>query len=796
MSSLDGATSMQWSDIRTPISRLAISIAAVAAVVVALSIFHVPQDRLLSAALNLFLVVVLVASIRWGAGYTIFLSFLCAIAFSGLLASMGHFRPWDGRVWTLLGACAVTGLIASRLSDRLRHAVSVADQRRAEAIAGHQRFMDLVNSVEGIVWEADAETLVFSFVSDQAERVLGYPTKRWLNEATFWKDRVHPEDRDYAEQLRLQILTQQRNNEFEYRMIAADGRAVWMRNLVTVVRENGRATRLRGVMIDVTKRKQDQSALLEQANLLSLAHEAILVRDKNRVIRFWNRGAELLYGWTAEQAIGSVPHALLKTVFPASLEQIEAEVSRTGRWEGELTETKKDGTPLVIASRWASQRDERGALVAIHITNNDISERRWAEERLHVAMSERVRLAAFRERIRVALAHEGNLGEVLQSCAEAILGHFDAAFARIWTTNNDQQMLELQASAGMYTHLNGAHSRITVGQRKIGLVAQERKPYLSNDVQNDPQIEDKDWARGEGMVSFAGYPLVVEDRVVGVMGLFSQKALPENASETLAFVADAIAQGIGRKHAEEERERLRQLEVDLEHINRVSMMGELTASLAHELNQPIAAAISNANTCVRWLARNQPNLEEAREAATRMVKDGMRAAEIINGLRSFYRKGAPAQREVVDVNEIVREMTGLLGDEAARCWVSVNLELAEGVPKVIADRVQLQQVLMNLMLNAMEAMQKTGGELTIRSQLGNDGHLLISVRDTGVGLPLEKVEQIFDAFYTTKPHGTGMGLAITRRIIEAHGGRLSAAANPVRGATFQFTLPSQMEAQA
>ena len=245
-----------------------------------------------------------------------------------------------------------------------------------------------------------------------------------------------------------------------------------------------------------------------------------------------------------------------------------------------------------------------------------------------------------------------------------------------------------------------------------------------------------------------------------------------------------------RKRVEEERERLRQLEADLAHVNRVSMLGELAASLSHELKQPIAAAIINANTCMRWLARDEPDVQEAREAATRVVQDGNRAAEVINRLRSFYTKSAPAEREPVDVNEVLREIPALLRSEANRYSISMRTNLAVELPKVRADRVQLQQVLMNLMLNAIEAMKETGGVLTITSQLDEDGRVLISVSDTGVGLPAEKAEQIFNAFFTTKPQGSGMGLAISRFIVESHGGRLWATPNSGRGATFHFTLPT------
>jgi PAS domain S-box-containing protein len=190
-----------------------------------------------------------------------------------------------------------------------------------------------------------------------------------------------------------------------------------------------------------------------------------------------------------------------------------------------------------------------------------------------------------------------------------------------------------------------------------------------------------------------------------------------------------------RKRAEEERERLRQLEADLAHMNRVTMLGELASSLAHELNQPIAAAITSANACLRWLARNPPDLERARAAAMRIENDGSRAADIIQRLRAFYKTGAPPQRELVDLNEVVGEILALLRNEATRHSISLRTELAPRLPQITADRVQLQQVLMNLMLNGIEAMTDGASELIIRSQSTEDGFLLISVSDTGVGIP-------------------------------------------------------------
>jgi signal transduction histidine kinase/CheY-like chemotaxis protein len=262
--------------------------------------------------------------------------------------------------------------------------------------------------------------------------------------------------------------------------------------------------------------------------------------------------------------------------------------------------------------------------------------------------------------------------------------------------------------------------------------------------------------------------------------------------ESFVFVG-AVMDITDRKRAEEERERLRQLEADLAYMNRVSMMGELAASLAHEIKQPIAAAAIGAAACTNWLRRDPPDVTKASEVASAMVAEVTRAGGIIDRVSSLYRRGTP-ERELVDLNAIVREMSVLLGDTANRNAVSIRTDLDPELPTTTADRVQLQQVLMNLMLNGVEAMQDTAGELTVASKRAEDGQLLISVSDTGIGLSIDEAERIFEAFFTTKPQGTGMGLCISRRIIASHGGDLWASPNTGRGATFQFTLPVEATA--
>jgi PAS domain S-box-containing protein len=490
------------------------------------------------------------------------------------------------------------------------------------------------------------------------------------------------------------------------------------------------------------ERERAEEVLREQARLLDLTHDTVFVRDMSHVIDYWNRGAEDLYGWKREEACGKVSHQLMQTAFPAPLDEINAELLRTGHWEGELVNQKRDGTRIVVASSWSLRRDKQGQPAAILETNKDISERKRAEAEL-------------------------------RESEEQWKNVFD----------NNPTMYFIIDAAGTVLLVN------PFGAEQLGYQVDELvgQPVLSVFHEPDREPLQKNVA---GCLEQLGRSRSWEARKVRKDGKVlwvreTAKAVSRVSGPIVLIACEDITE---QKRAEEA---LRQAQADLAHVSRVTTMGELTASLAHEVNQPIAAAVTNANACLRWLAGDIPNLEEARAAATRIVKDGTRAAEIISRTRLLFKKGTP-QQELVDVNEVIREMIVLLRNETTRYSIAVRTELAADLPQVMGDRVQLQQVIMNLIMNSIDAMKEVEGtrELAINSQRAKDEQLLVSVSDTGVGLPPQHADHIFNAFFTTKLHGTGMGLSISRSIVESHGGRLWAADNPPRGASLSLTLPA------
>ena len=371
---------------------------------------------------------------------------------------------------------------------------------------------------------------------------------------------------------------------------------------------------------EIAARVRVEETLREQAALLDLTHDTVFVCDERDVIVYWNRGAEELYGWTKEEAVGTVAHSRMQTLFPVPLPDIMAELSRAGRWEGELVHTRRDGSPVTVASRWSLQRAAPGRPPAVLETNNDITERKRAEEALHQAQAELAR------------------------------------------------------------------------------------------------------------------------------------------------------------------------------VTRVTTLGELAASIAHEINQPLAAIVADANACLNWLGADHPPLAQVREALGAIVSDGNRAADVLIRIRSLLARSVVA-REPCRLDRIIADVLPLVRPELGRQGIALQMSLAVDLPPVLGDRIQLQQVLINVLVNAAEAMREVPVErrrLDVRAacELVDDRPCaVVAVEDRGVGLGGLEPDRLFDAFYTTKPGGLGMGLSISRSIVEGHGGRLWATANPKHGATFHLALP-------
>jgi predicted ATPase/signal transduction histidine kinase len=392
------------------------------------------------------------------------------------------------------------------------------------------------------------------------------------------------------------------------------------------------------------------------------------------------------------------------------------------------------------------------------------------------------------------------LERLIETLMRTAIEHAGAERGLLILQRGDEQRIEAEgriSSDGVIVRPNEA-ALSDLPESILHFVTRTRQHVILDDAVANSSFSADTYIHQRHARSILCLPLINQAKLIGLLYLennLAPQVFTPNRIAVLRLLASQAAVSlenvIESRRAEEERERLRRTQAELEHMTRVSTLGELTASLAHEIKQPIGAAVTNAEGCVRLLDRDQPDIDEAREAALEMAKDARRAADIIDRVRLLYQKGT-SQRDVVDVNEVIEEMVVMLQNEAKGHSVALRTDLFEGLPRVMADRVQLQQVLMNLMLNGIEATQDAGGELSLKTQLTDDGQLLISVADTGVGLPAENVDRIFDAFFTTKSQGTGLGLAITRSIVKSHGGRIWATSNSGHGATFKFTLPGRL----
>jgi len=496
---------------------------------------------------------------------------------------------------------------------------------------------------------------------------------------------------------------------------------------------------------EIAERKRADEALQkqafelrDQAQLLELAHDAILVRDLTSRITFWNRGAEKLYGWPRDEAQGQISHGFLQTVFPTSCQTVDTELLGRGYWEGELLHMTRDGTQLVVASRQVMQRDNSGNPIAILEINNDITERKRAEEsmREQASLLDLTHDTIFVRGMNDAITYWNRGAEELYGWKkkEAIGQISHQLMQTIFPSPLERIYEELRSSGhweGELIHTKRDCSQVVVASRWSLQCDEEGNPFAILETNND-----------------------ITER--------------KSASDAL-----------------------QRAQAELAHATRVMTMGELAASIAHEVNQPLGAIVTNGHACVHLLSQAIPDLNKSREVVGRMIRDGMRASEVTKRIRDLLHK-APPKKSPLNINEAIHEVIALVNSDVVRSNVQLKTELVADPPSIVGDRIQLQQVILNLILNgkdAMSSVQNHPRELVITSREGKAGELLVAVRDSGKGLDPKNVERIFDPFFTTKAEGMGLGLSISRTIIEAHGGTLWATLNEDRGATIQFILP-------
>jgi PAS domain S-box-containing protein len=578
----------------------------------------------------------------------------------------------------------------------------------------------------------------------------------------FFFGKFHPEDRKRVVDLLEKSETEKTELEVDYRIVLPDGTIKYLHTIGRpVLNESGDLVEFVGTVMDLTAAKQAEEALRRSESYLAeaqrLSHTGSWARDAAtdeikysseefyRVVGFDPRAGQPRYE-TFLQRIHPDDQARVREIAEkARREKTEYELDyRIIHPGGDIRDIHVIGHPVLSPS---------GDLSEFVGTVMDVTERKRAEGALR--RSEAYLAEAQR------LSHTGSWALV-------------------------PGMPEIRYMSEECYRLMGFDSHD--GPLRFEMVLQRLHPDDQARIREVVETADREKSNFE-----LDYRVVHPGGEIRDIHAVGHPVL--SPSGELVELVGTVIDITERKRAEEERERLRQAQADLARVNRVTTMGELTASLAHEVNQPIGAAVTNASTCLRWLAGDTPNLEEARAAAMRVVTDGRRAAEIISRVRQLFKKGS-TERELLDINEVVREMIVILQGEAARQNIVATMDLAEDLPQVLGDRVQLQQVMMNLIMNGIDAMKSVNGtrELAINSRLVETEEILVSVSDTGVGLPPKQADQIFNAFFTTKLHGTGMGLRISGTIVESHGGRLWAEDNSPRGARFHFTLPTKIEA--
>jgi len=693
-------------------------------------------------------------------------------------------RPFSDKQIALLETFANQAMIAIenvRLFETEKQrtlALAHANRDLAQREAKIRRLVD--SNIIGIfMWDFEGQILE---ANEAFLHMMGYDHNDLVAGRIRWTDLTPPDWRDRDARLIQEHKMTGSLQPFEKEYFRKDGSRVPVLIGVATFEEVGN----QGVafVLDLTERKRAEVVGQRLAAIVDSSEDAIVSKDLNGTIESWNGGAEGLFGYQANEVIGK---SILIIIPPDRHDEELGILERIRRGERitsyETVRMRKDGSLLDISLTLSPLRDAAGRIIGASKIARDITERKRAEERLRVQHTVAQILAE-------AATIEEATPRILRAMGEC-LGWDVGALWRVDREAEALRCVELWHKASIEIPEFERVSReltFVAGLGLPGRVWSSLEPKYIPDVVPDENFPRASIAEREGLHAAFGFPILLGGEVLGVIEFFSREIRQPDQEllNMLVTISSQIGQFIERKRAEEA---LREAQAELSRVARLTTMGELTASIAHEINQPLGAVVNDATACVRWLAAQ--NLEEARQSAAMVIEAAHRAAEIIGRIRALAQK-APPEKNWLDLNDTIRDVIALTRSELQGHRVLLRVELRGDLPPILADRIQLQQVLLNLMMNAIEAMSGVGEgqrELVVRSARDESKSMLVAVQDSGPGPDPKSLERLFDAFYTTKAHGLGLGLAISRRIIEAHGGRLWATANAPNGAIFQFTLP-------
>jgi PAS domain S-box-containing protein len=660
---------------------------------------------------------------------------------------------------------------------------------RVQRIAAlEERYRGLFENANDMVFSCDL-TGRFTSLNRSGEQITGYSRVEVLGRQ--FAELVAPQSSAVAERMLHAESNLEEGGRYELELVSKSGHLVPLEISTRPITMDGATVGMQGTARDVTEHKRADEAIRQSEKrfrqLAENIDEVFWISDPQLTKMIYISPAyERIWG-TTQQSLFDNPKSFAIAIHPDDRERILAKLPEQaqGGFDEEYRIVQPNGSVRWVHARTFPIRDEHGEVYRACGIAQDITERKRTDEDL----VQRMRLSTMSADVGKALIQSGDMRGMLQGCTQVMVETLEAAFARIWTYDEAERVLELQASAGMYTHINGPHGRVPIGKFKIGLIALERRPHLTNSVVGDPRIGNQEWAIREGMVAFAGYPLMHRDRVVGVMALFARNPLSDFVLKALAVVADGIALGIEHKRAEEALQEAKQV---AEAANRAK--SEFLANMSHEIRTPMNGIIGMTDLAL------DTDLEPEQREYLGMVKESADALlTLINDILDFSK--IEAGKFSLDTTEFelgdhLANTIKTLAPRAHQKGLELAYHLGPDVPRgLTGDPSRLRQILVNLLGNAVKFTER--GEVVLNvlmeSQASDAAVLRFSVTDTGIGIPPEMQRLIFEAFAqadsttTRKYGGTGLGLAISARLVEMMGGGIWVESEPGRGSTFHFT---------